>query len=255
MITSRGVIAVVVMVSLAAATAHAQNLRIAAAADLQVALPEIGKRFEAATKIHAEPVYGSSGLLATQIRSGAPFDVYMSADVEYARQLANDGYADRAAVVSYAVGRVVLWTRNDSGVDVKGLLKGLAAPSIKRVAIGNPEHAPYGRAAAAALRHQGVYDGLVPRLVFGENISQTTQFALSGNADVAITALALTVNSSLRVAGRYAVIPAEWHPPIVQGAVWLKNARNQNAARQFVDFLMRPETSAYLQTMGFEPIR
>jgi molybdate transport system substrate-binding protein len=234
--------------------AGAQTLRIAAAADLQLALPELARRFERATGVEVLPTFGSSGNLATQIENGAPFDVFLSADVEYPRRLAERNLADRNAVVTYARGRIVLWTRRDSGVDLRFGLKGLSAPTIHRVAIANPEHAPYGRAAVAALRHEGVYETVRDRFVLGENISQTAQFARSGNAEVAIIALSLAIGPALSEVGYYLEIPSGFHPPIEQGAVWLSRSPHAAAGRRFVDFLQQPESVAYLSTMGFEPV-
>ena len=231
-----------------------QAVRVAAAADLQLALPELATRFERATGVKVLPTFGSSGNLATQIENGAPFDVFLSADVEYPRRLATRGLADRSAVVSYARGRIVLWTRNDSGVALDAGLKGLLASAVRRLAIANPDHAPYGRAAVAALRHEGLYESLRHRLILGENISQTAQFARSGNADAAIIALSLAVGPALREVGRYLEIPPEFHPTIEQGAVWMSRSPNSAVAKQFVEFLLQPDSTAYLHTMGFEPI-
>jgi molybdate transport system substrate-binding protein len=235
---------------------HAQEtIRVAAAADLQVVLPVLAGRFQTATGVQIVPSFGSSGTLSAQIQNGAPFDAFLSADVEYPRLLAQRGLADPSAVVTYARGRIVLWTRKDSGIDIVAGLKALTVPAIRRIAIANPEHAPYGRAAVAALRHEGVYEAVRAKLVMGENVSQTAQFARTGDAEVAIIALALAVGPVLSEVGRHVEIPASFHPAIDQGAVWLKGSKNPGAAKRFVDFLQQPASVAYLSSMGFEPVK
>ena len=243
-----------IAVLLAPHVAVAQDVRVAAASDLQVALPELATRFERATGLRVQTIFGSSGNISTQIQNGAPYDVFLSADIEYPRHLVKLGLGSRDALAAYARGRLVLWSRNDSQVDLKQGLKGLGAQTVRRIAIANPAHAPYGRAAVAALRHEGMYDRVSSRLVLGENISQTAQFAESGNAEVGIIALSLALGPSLRAAGRYVEIPTAFHPPIEQAALWLEKARNPTAARRFVAFLLQPASREYLQTMGFEPV-
>ena len=247
-------LALFISVLLAPRLAVAQDVRVAAAADLQVALPEIAARFERATGFRVQAIFGSSGNISTQIQNGAPYDVFLSADIDYPRRLVELGLGTGDALAAYARGRLVLWSRHDSKVDLKRGLKGLDAETVRRIAIANPAHAPYGRAAVAALRHEGMYDRVSGRLVLGENISQTAQFAQSGNADVGIIALSLALGPSLREAGRYVEIPAAFHPTIEQAALWLKSARNPTAARQFVEFLLQPASREYLQAMGFEPV-
>jgi molybdate transport system substrate-binding protein len=237
-----------------AAATTGQTIRVAAASDLQLALPELARRFERETGIGVVPTFGSSGNLTSQIENGAPFDVLLSADIDYPRRLVQRGLAKHDAVVPYARGRLVLWTRRDSGVDLRTGLKGLEAPEIRRVAIANPDHAPYGRAAIAALRHEGVYDAMRDRLVLGESISQAAQFATSGNAQVAIIALSLAAGAPLREVGHYVEVPARAHPPIDQGAVWFNRSPNANAGRRFVEFLRQSDSVAYLNAMGFEPV-
>jgi molybdate transport system substrate-binding protein len=244
---------VVLVLLLSASPATAQvSIRVAAAADLQVALPEIARRFQQDTGIVVVPSFGSSGMFAAQIQQGAPFDVFMSADVAFPRMLAEKGFADRGAVVTYARGRLVLWTRQDSGMDVASGLKGLTVSAITRVAVANPEHAPYGRAAVAALQTLGIHEMVRTKFVLGENISQAAQFARTGNAQVAIIARALALGPDLAQAGRYAEVPATLHPPIDQGVVWLSRSKQPEAAKRFVAFLGTPETVAYLMRVGFE---
>src|SRR5262245_24730695 len=164
------------------AVATAQTLTIAAASDLQAVLPIIAQNFEQQTGVTARLTFGSSGNFFSQLQNGAPFDLFLSADLEYPQQLIKGGQGVADTLVEYASGRIVLWARSDAGLDVQQGLRMLTDPRVRRVAIANPEHAPYGRAAVAALRHERLYDVVQPKLVFGENISQAAQFVQSGNA-------------------------------------------------------------------------
>jgi len=248
----------VVCLLLVCRVAAAQSLTVAAASDLQSALPEIVSRFEKETGHQVRLTFGSSGHFFTQIQNGAPFDVLLSADIEYPRRLEASGEAERGSVYRYAIGRVVLWTRKDSGIDVRGGLTVLADARVRRIALANPEHAPYGRAAVAALRHEGLYERVREKFVLGENISQAAQFAESGSADVGLLALALALSPTLKSAGTYVDVPASWHPPIEQGAVIVASSKQKALARQFVDDLKKAESIRILQSYGFalpQPIR
>jgi molybdate transport system substrate-binding protein len=237
---------------LAAGTVAAgQALRVAAASDLQAAAPDIASRFEQRTGHKVTLTFGSSGNFFTQIQNGAPFDVFLSADIEYPRQLERAGLAERGSLYQYATGRLVLWTRSDSGIDVRQGLPILADASVRRVAIANPDHAPYGRAAVAALRHEGLYEPVRHKLVFGENISQAAQFAQSGNAEIGVLALSLALAPGLKSDGTFVEIPPAFYPPIEQAAVVLAGAREKGLARQFIDALKTPETVRILQAHGF----
>ncbi len=238
------------------ALAHAQgasqtSLTIAAASDLQSVLPEIVGRFEKESGTKATVSFGSSGTFFAQIQNGAPFDVFFSADLDYPRRLVADGLADADSLYQYATGRIVVWTRKDSGVSIERGLASLSDPRVRRVAIANPAHAPYGRAAVAALKHAGLYDRIHGKLVFGENISQTAQLVESGNADLGILALALALGPALTATGTYVEIPATSHPPIDQGAVVVSTSRHKSAARALVAFLKRPEIVELLRQFGF----
>lgn len=202
----------------------------------------------------AQATYGSSGNFFAQIQAGAPFDAFFSADADYPRQLEAAGLAEPGSTRIYGIGQLVVWVRTDSPVDVEG--RGLAALTdlaIRSVAIANPEHAPYGRAAVAAMRSAGVYDALEPKLVLGENVSQAAQFVESGNADAGVFALSLAVASALRDKGRYAVVPIDAYPRLEQGAVVLRSAADAGAARAFVDFVLGPDGRAVLDRSGFLP--
>lgn len=229
----------------------AQNLTVAAASDLQAALPAIAAQFEKDTGQKVTLTFGSSGNFFAQIRNGAPFDVFLSADIEYPRQLEQAGAAERGSLYAYATGRLVLWTRKDSGIDVGRGLSVLANGRVRRIAIANPDHAPYGRAAVAALQHEGLYEQVKGKFVLGENISQTAQFAQSGNATVGLLALSLALAPALKSAGTYIEIPADFHRPIEQAAVVLAASRQKALAHQFVDALKKPEVVQILQSYGF----
>lgn len=236
-------------------TASAQALTVAAASDLQAALPPLVARFEKETGRRVRVTFGSSGNLFAQIQNGAPFDVFLSADIDYPRRLRDAGLTEPGTLTPYATGRLVLWTRRDSGVDVRRGLQALTASQIRRIALANPAHAPYGRAAVAALRSAGLYDRLRPRLVLGENISQAAQFAQSGNAQVGIIARALAVGPVLSASGVYVDIPASLHPPIEQAGVVVGAARDKAIARRFLEFLLRPDTLASIEASGFDAPR
>jgi molybdate transport system substrate-binding protein len=231
--------------------ADAQDLRVAAASDLQSVLPAIAQQFQQQTGVRVQLTFGSSGTLFSQIRNGAPFDVFFSADLAYPRQLDAAGLAAPGTVYEYAVGRIVVWVRNDSGLDVSRGLRLLADARVKRVAVANPDHAPYGRAAMEALEHEGLAATVRPKLVRGENISQAAQFVQSGNADAGILALSLALSPALREIGQYREIPADFHAPLVQGVIVLKASRQQDAARGLLTFLQRPDTKRLLQLSGF----
>ncbi len=226
-------------------------LAVAAASDLQAVFPELTSRFERDTGVKVTASFGSSGNFFAQIKNGAPFDVFFSADIDQPRQLVASGHAEADTLYQYATGRIVLWTRKDAGIDVRQGLKVLQDARVRRIAIANPRHAPYGRAAVAALRHEAVYDAVQGKLVMGENISQTAQLVDSGNADVGIIALSLALGPALRGSGTYFEIPATAHPPIEQAAVVLTASRSKETARELVAYLRRPAIGELLQRFGF----
>jgi molybdate transport system substrate-binding protein len=246
------------VVTLATLSAQARqpgpsSLSVAAAADLQAVFPEIQSRFERASGSTLRVSFGSSGNFFAQVQNGAPFDVLMSADVAYPQQLVTAGLADPSSLYTYGVGRIVLWTRKDSGINVGSGLAVLADRRVRRVAIANPEHAPYGRAAVAALKSANVYEAVRQKLVYGENISQTAQLAESGNAQVGIIALALALGPALKANGTHFQIQPSAHPPIEQAAVILNRSRNKEVARQFIAYLTNAEVRNLLQRFGFAP--
>jgi molybdate transport system substrate-binding protein len=239
-------------VLLLAAPAHsADALTIAAASDLQFALKDLAARYEKETGAHLQITFGSSGNFLAQIRNGAPFDLFFSADVDYPRKLAAAGQADPATLYEYATGKIVLWTRAGSGLDLKQGLRVVLDPRVRKIAIANPDHAPYGRAAAAALQHEDLYERVRTKLVLGENISQAAQFADSGNADVGIIALSLSLAPAMKARGTYVEIPTDTYPPLRQACVILNSSPHQAAARAFLSYLKKPGTIDLLKSYGF----
>lgn len=232
------------------------TVRVAAAADLKFAFDEVVSlvRLEH-PELDVAVTYGSSGTFVQQISSGAPFDLYLSADRGYAEQLADAGLADPADVFTYGVGRLVLWTPDGSPVEPSPGLSVLADPRIRTVAVANPEHAPYGRAAVAALRSAGVHEAAAGKLVLGENVAQAAEFVRSGNADAGIVALSLVRGGPLRDIGRWQEVPPELFPALQQGGVVLSGARDAAAARQVRDVLLGTEGQAVLDRYGFRPAR
>jgi molybdate transport system substrate-binding protein len=232
--------------------AAAQEIAIAAAADLSTALPEIAASYSQQTGQTVKLSFGSSGNFATQIRNGAPFDVFFSADEEYPKQLIAEGLADTDTLYRYAVGRLVLWVPSDSPLDLsKAGIKVLLAPSVKKIAIANPAHAPYGRAAEAALRHFAIYDQVAPKIVLGENVSQAAQFVESGNAQAGLIALSHALAPAMKDKGRNWIVPPDSYPPLNQAAVILSRSKRKDAARRFLDFLRSPEATSLLISYGF----
>jgi molybdate transport system substrate-binding protein len=228
------------------------HLRVAAAADLNAALSDLIARFGASHDVDVSVSYGSSGNFYAQILNQAPFDVFLSADVAYPNQLAARGLTVPHSEFTYAIGRIVVWAPFSSTLDVEREgLQALTAGTVAHVAIPNPEHAPYGRAAVAAMQSAGVYDRVRPKLVVGENVAQTLQFVQSGAADVGIVALSLALAPNLKGRGRRFEIPASTYPRLEQGGTILKNAADLDAARAFRGFLLNADGQAILKQYGF----
>ena len=230
-------------------SAQAGEIMVAAAADLKFAMDEIVAAFAKANPAdRVRPVYGSSGKFHTQIRQGAPYDLYFSADIAYAHGLVEAGFA-ATEVRPYAVGRLVLWS---AGLDAARLtLADLADPRIARIAIANPKHAPYGKRAEEALRAAGVWEAVEPKLVYGENIARTAQFVQTGNAQVGIIALSLALNPELARRGGYRLIPDDLHQPLEQGFIITRRAETNALARRFADYMTSPEARAVMRDYGF----
>lgn len=235
----------------AADPAPAAELTVAAAADLKFAFVDLVKKFnEQNPTIKVQAVFGSSGNFFSQIQNGAPFDLFFSADVDYPKKLAEAGLAVDE-VFLYSVGQLVLWTPKGSPLDVeKNGIAALLNPAVHKIAIANPEHAPYGRAAVAALKSLNVYDQIQPKLVLGSNIAQTAQFVQSGAADIGVLALSLALAPEMKE-GAYWRVPLDAYPKIEQGGTILKSSKNVDAARAFRDFFLSPEGREILARFGF----
>lgn len=232
--------------------ASAQDLSVAAASDLNFAFKELATEFEKATGIHVRLSLGSSGNFFSQIQNGAPFDCYFSADIGYPRKLEEAGLVVPGSLYRYAIGRIVVWvpTRSPLAVEQRGM-ETLLDPSIRKIAIANPKHAPYGRAAVSAMQHFHVHDRVKDKLVLGENISQTAQFVESGASDIGIIALSLALAPVMKEAGKYWEVPVDTHLPIEQGAVVLKSSKNQDSARMFVEFVKGSHGQEVMKRYGF----
>jgi molybdate transport system substrate-binding protein len=225
---------------------RSHTITIAAAADLNFALEECSTEFRKAhPATELRIAYGSSGNFYAQLRNHAPFDIFLSADVEYPRKLAQEGLAAADSVFVYAVGRIVVWVPDQSPLDPATALQ---SGSFRHLAIANPTHAPYGRAAELAMRSMGVYDSLQGKLVLGENVAQTLQFVQSGAADAGIVALSLAIAPTVRGHGRYWEIPLSAYPKMEQGGAILKDSPE---AREFRSWLLAPEGRAILKRYGF----
>lgn len=225
---------------------------IAAASDLRFALDEVAAAFTAQTGQPLRISYGSSGTFAAQIQQGAPFEMFLSADEGYVFALADAGLTrDRGTL--YAQGRIVLFAPNGSPLEVDegldGLERALEAGLIDRLAIANPEHAPYGRAAEQALRTRGLWEAVAPHLVLGENVSQAAQFATSGSAQGGIIAYSLALAPTIAPLGRHALIPEDWHAPLRQRMVLTVHAGEEAAA--FYAYLQTEPARAILRRYGF----
>jgi molybdate transport system substrate-binding protein len=226
----------------------AANLRVAAASDLKFVLDEIIAAYTTTEPIDVKASYGASGNLFAQIQNGAPFDVFLSADTNYPRRLIESGHATNFFL--YAEGHLALWALKSSPLDVEKLgLQALLDPSVRKIAIANPAHAPYGRAAVVALKEAGAYDRVADSLVFGENVGQTAQFVQSGGADVGIIALSLACSPAMREKGKHFEIPSA----LPQGGAIITRAQNRAAADKFRDFLSSVKAKSILASYGLAP--
>ena len=236
-------------------SALAEEILVAAASDLNFPIKEIVASFERQTGHTVKLTLGSSGTFHAQIVNGAPFDIFMSADVDYVRQLEQRNLIEPGSSYIYAIGRIVLWVPNRSPIDVQKLrMNALTQAAARRIAIANPEHAPYGRAAVAAMQRAGIYDQVKSRFVMGENIAQTAQFVSAGAADIGVIALSLAMADAMKAAGRYWEIPVDSYPRMDQGLAILVQARKAghlNGAKAFHDWIATDESRAILRKYGF----
>ena len=229
---------------------QAQTLRVAAAADLQYAMDDLTSHFERRSGVKVVASYGSSGNLRSQIQNGAPFDLFFSADADFPRRLVEGGFADADTLIIYAHGHLVLWAAAELklGLAERGF-EVLKDPRVQRIAIANPQLAPYGRVAVAALQHAGLYEAVKSKLIFGENITQTAQFAQSGSAQVGVLALSLTYAGSMKNGEKWE-LPANLYPVIEQAAVVVRSSTNKKAARAFLEFVESREGQEILANYG-----
>ena len=249
---SRWIICAILALGAHVAFAQGSGPLIAAASDLQFAIEEVAKAFQSETGNPVRITPGSSGNFARQIQQGAPFEMFLSADEDYVEQLAKAGLTrDRGAL--YAIGRIVLLLPRNSPLKADGALEdlrnALARGQITRFAIANPEHAPYGKRAEEALRRQGLWHAIQPKLVLGENVSQAAQFAMSGNAQGGIVAYSLALSPKVAAEASHALIPAEWHTPLRQRMVLTKKAGP--IAQKFYEYMQQPAARAILRKYGF----
>jgi molybdate transport system substrate-binding protein len=251
----RGILAITANIIMAVSGDAAEAPRpllIAAASDLKFALDEVITAFQKAHPQHRpQPAYGSSGTLFAQIENGAPFDVFLSADVSFPRRLAESGRAQKESLFLYATGHLVVWIPETSPLDLAQLgARALLDPRIRKVAIANPEVAPYGAAAVAALRHLGMHDALQAKLVRGENVAQAAQFVQSGAADAGIISLSLALSPKMKDGRRWEV-PPDSFPVLEQAAIICNKGANPEGAKAFCEFLRGVSGRAILQRYGF----
>lgn len=246
-----------VAITLAVQIPAQTTLRVAAAADLEPVLPPILAQFQQSTGIHAEATYKASAMLTTLILNGAPFDLFLSADLGYPKRLIDAGLAtgspDSPTPIIYAKGTLVLWTRKDAHLPPPSLDL-LRDPAVRRLAIADPTRAPYGRAAVATLTSLHLYDALKPRIVTAENISQAAQFVDSGNADAGLISLTSALTPQLASSGAYFVIPRNLYPPLEQGAVIVSNTTQRAAVHKLLDYLLSAPVQAQLARGGLTPV-
>jgi molybdate transport system substrate-binding protein len=230
----------------------AQEITVAAAADLQFAMLDAADRFQKDTGKKVKLIYGSSGNFFQQIQSGAPFDVFFSANLDFAKKLDASGLAEPGSYYQYARGKIVIWVPNHSKLDLNTGMQTCLSPSIRKIAIADPIHAPYGQAAVAAMQKENIYEKVKDKLVLGENVSQASSFVVSGAADVGIVALSLALSPNMKDKGRYVEIPVSEYSPIEQGCVILASSKNKQIAKQFLLFFKSAAISELLRGYGFE---
>jgi molybdate transport system substrate-binding protein len=229
-----------------------REINVAAAADLSVVLQEVAANYEKQSGVKVKLSFGASGALTQQIQNGAPFDVFLSADMDYPRQLISAGLAESDSLYRYAVGRLVLWVPKDSPLDVDGRgIDVLLDPSVRKIAIANPQHAPYGKAAIATLEHYGLNEKLRYKLVIGENIAQAAQFVESGNAQAGFVALAHASAPSMQGKGKYWIVPGDAYPPLDQGVVMISSSPHKPEAKAFLEYLRSADFAASFKRFGF----
>jgi molybdate transport system substrate-binding protein len=247
----KSIIALVLVLTFSGALHAQQRVTVAAASDLAYCLEEMNTTFRGQHPgIEVVVSAGSSGMFFNQIRQGAPFDLYLSADIDFPRRLVAEGDAIDGSLTLYALGRIVLWTNRadlplDAGIEV------LRSPSVRYIALANPEHAPYGRAGKAALEHRKVWDEVKTKVVFGQNILQAMQFVATGNADIGVIALSLAMAPAMQGRGRYVLLPDAWHPPLEQALVLTRHGSTNPAAQTYLRFLQSVPAREIFEKYGF----
>ncbi len=229
-----------------------EKILIAAASDLNFAMNEICRAFE---KLHpgvkVEVSYGSSGNFFVQIKQGAPYDIFFSADAAYPALLEDEGFAVKSQRQLYAIGRIVLWIPKKSALNPQKGLNLVLGPELKKLAIANPKHAPYGRAAEESLRYYGLLDKVQDKLVYGENISQTAQFVQTGAADAGIIAMSLAISPKMTSDGNYWIIPTESYSRLEQGYAVLQRGKGKSSVKTFLKFVQGKKGKKILSDFGF----
>lgn len=239
------------IVILASSSLQAGQMSITAASDLQYAMKDIIKAYLRKNPDDSvSAVYGSSGKAFSQIENGAPYDMFFSADISYPQKLKTSGSAI-SDPKPYAIGRMTVWVAKSSGLDARKGIRLLTDPKVRKIAMANPEHAPYGRIARQVMEHYKMYDNVKNRIVLGENIQQTAQFVQTGAADVGMIAYSLALAPVLAKEGNYYLVPENTHKPIVQGYVLLKPAAENQTARKFERFIGSAEARAIFKRYGF----
>lgn len=228
---------------------YSGQMTVAAASDLRNVLEDVQPDIERQCETRVTLVFGSSGQLKNQVEAGARFGLFLSADSQYPRDLAAKGLVVPNGVASYGAGRIVLATR--AGIEPLTALEGLTSQAIRRIAIANPGHAPYGRAAKEALEASGLYSAVEGKLVLGENIRQTTDYVEKGDADAGIVALALVIKGS---PASYSLIDSALHQPIEQGGAVIQGTGAELTGRCVLQYLLSPEGQAALGDYGFEEV-
>lgn len=229
-----------------------EKILIAAASDLNFAMNDMCRAFEKAyPDIKAEVSYGSSGNFYAQIKQGAPYDIFFSADASYPAVLEDEGFSVKGKQQLYAIGKIALWIPKQSALNPAKGLTIVLDPALKKLAIANPKHAPYGRGAEEALRYYGLWDKVQDKLVFGENISQTAQFAQTGAADAGIIAMSLAVSPGMAAGGNHWMIPDEAHHKLEQVYTVLQRGRDKSAVKIFLEFFQGTQGKKILSDYGF----
>jgi molybdate transport system substrate-binding protein len=242
----------VLVVGLVSQICVAQEITVAAAADLQFAMQDIATRFQKETGKTVKVIYGSSGNFFQQVQNGAPFDMFFSANLDYAKKLEAAGLTEPGSFYQYAKGKIVIWVRNESKLDLSSGLQVLLDPSVKKIAVANPLHAPYGQAAVAAMQKENIYDKVKDKFVLAENISETASFVVSGSADAGIVALSLALSPNMKDKGRYAEVPGDDYPAIEQACVIIRSSKSKDTARQFLSFVKTAAIADVFRSYGFD---